>query len=214
MSRRPRAVVLGLLRHGTTDWNREGRLQGRAERALDPAEEARLRGAALPALPRFDAVRVSPLQRTRQTAAALATGMPGWPGATAEDSLVEMDWGAWEGCRPADLRRDPGSGFAAAEAQGLDLMPPGGESPRMVQDRLSRWLAVLDRPTLAVTHKGVIRALLALAHDWPMLGRAPAKLDWQALHAMLVVDGRPRPWCYNLPLVAAPARSGNGAGPA
>ena len=214
MSRQPSVVVLGLLRHGTTDWNREGRLQGRVERSLDPGEEARLRAAMLPVLPRFDAVRVSPLQRARQTAAALAIGIAGWPGAVPDEGLLEMDWGEWEGCRPADLRADPRSGFAAAEALGLDLLPPGGESPRMVQRRLAGWLATLDRPTLAVTHKGVIRALLAMAHDWPMLGRAPAKLDWQALHAMLVVDGRPRPWCYNLPLGAAPDPAGDGPGPA
>ncbi|MEQ8345752.1 MAG: histidine phosphatase family protein [Sneathiellaceae bacterium] len=195
-----RAIPLGLLRHGATDWNRSQRLQGRNDQPLRDDEAARLRRCALPPVPVFDQLLCSPLRRARETAAALGLDC------RVEPALVEMDWGAWEGQRPAELRAGGDPAFAAAEGRGLDLLPPGGESPRMVQHRLSAWLPGLDRPTLAVTHKGVIRALLALAHDWPMLGRAPARLDWQRLHVMLLVDGRLRPWCYNLPLAGeAPA---------
>jgi probable phosphoglycerate mutase len=49
------------------------------------------------------------------------------------------------------------------EAAGLDFRPPGGESPRDVQERLKPYLASLAGPTIAVTHKGVLRALYALA---------------------------------------------------
>src|SRR3546814_19659201 len=69
--------------------------------------------------------------------------------------------------------------MAAAEALGLDLRPPGGESPRQVQDRLKPWLAERSscgRDTIAVTHKGVIRALYALACGWDMTGPPPDKL--------------------------------------
>ena len=50
------------------------------------------------------------------------------------------------------------------EAAGLDFRPAGGESPRDVQDRLLPWLAGLRGPTVAVTHKGVIRALYCPGH--------------------------------------------------
>jgi len=33
-----------------------------------------------------------------------------------------------------------------------------------------------------VTHKGVIRALLALACGWDMTGEPPARLDWESAH--------------------------------
>ena len=44
-------------------------------------------------------------------------------------ALIEMDWGQWEGHRLADLRRRHGSRMSEMEALGLDLLPPGGESP-------------------------------------------------------------------------------------
>ncbi len=55
----------------------------------------------------------------------------------------------------------------------------------MVQARLAPWLARIGAagvPTIAVTHKGVIRALLGLATGWDFLGKPPARLDWSAVH--------------------------------
>jgi probable phosphoglycerate mutase len=75
--------------------------------------------------------------------------------------------------------------MAAAEAAGVDLRPPGGESPREVQARIRPMLAEIaerDRPTAAVTHKGVIRAVLALATGWDMRDKPPHRLDWSAAH--------------------------------
>jgi len=65
------------------------------------------------------------------------------------------------------------------ESLGLDFCPPGGESPRMVQQRIMPWLELigaLDYPVAAVTHRGVIRALTALASGWDMTGKEPHKL--------------------------------------
>jgi len=88
------------------------------------------------------------------------------------------------------------------------LHPPGGESPRAVQRRLAPLLAEIaatGRPTGGITHKGVIRALLALATGWTMAGRAPAELDWAAAHVFrLEPGGAPRVMRLNQPL-AAPA---------
>jgi probable phosphoglycerate mutase len=47
-------------------------------------------------------------------------------------------------------------------------------------------------PTLAVTHRGVIRALLAEATGWDMRGKPPAKLDWEAAH-LFVLDAHGKP---------------------
>ena len=100
-----------------------------------------------------------------------------------------MDWGAWEGESLAALRERLGEEMRDNEARGLDFMPPGGESPRRVTERLKPWLQELARagvPTLAVTHRGVIRAILAEATGWDMRGKPPAKLDWEAVHFFLL----------------------------
>jgi len=86
-------------------------------------------------------------------------------------------------------------------------MAPGGESPRGVWQRLRPWLAevaVRREPTLAITHRGVIRVVFAQALGWNMLGKPPAKLDWSAVHLFtLDDDGAPAVHRLNLPLAAA-----------
>jgi broad specificity phosphatase PhoE len=88
-----------------------------------------------------------------------------------------------------------GAPDAGHEPRGLDFRPPGGESPRAVIERIKPWLrqiAAAGVPTLAVTHRGVIRAILAEASGWDMRGKPPAKLDWRAVHFfMLDAQGRP-----------------------
>ena len=166
-------MTLALLRHGPTDWTAEGRIQGRADVRLSPAGRATVAGWRLP--PGWSARRwlVSPLARARETAAIL--------GATAsiDDRLVEMDWGGWEGRRLDDLRASLGEAMVAMEARGLDLRPPDGESPRDVATRLAPLVAGIGadgRDTVAVCHKGVIRAAVALATGWDMTGKAPVRV--------------------------------------
>ena len=168
------------LRHGPTDWNASGRLQGRADVALQSQARAWLGRCRLPVeVQGFEWVS-SPLSRARETARTLA-GCE----VAADDRLVEMDWGAWEGQSLDVLRRIHGSQMERNEARGLDFRPPGGESPREVQLRLRGWLrevAASGRSVIAVTHKGVMRAALSLACGWDMKGRAPVKVLWTHGH--------------------------------
>lgn len=164
-------IRLALLRHGPTDWNRDGRLQGRTDRPLLPEAAEALAALRLPApWDRADLV-ASPLDRARDTARAL-TGRD--PGIVPE--LTEMHWGDWEGQRGAELAADPASGFRHIEAWGWDYRPPGGETPAEVRARLLPWLGRLTAPTLAVTHIGVMRVLLAAAHGWDFDGPAPFRI--------------------------------------
>ena len=51
--------------------------------------------------------------------------------------------------------------------------------------RIGRWTASIaanGQPVVAVSHKATIRALLALATGWDMMGRPPHKFDWRCLH--------------------------------
>ena len=141
----------------------------------------------------------SPLRRARQTAALLGHGEAGVDG-----RLIEMSWGAWEGSRLAELRREMGATFSELEDRGLDFRAPGGETPREVQVRLRPLLAEIGgsgRDHLAVTHKAVIRAVYSLASGWPLLGKPPVRLEEFALHIFaLAPDGTPQEARLNLPL--------------
>ena len=197
-------TLLALIRHAPTTWNAEGRLQGQRDTPISPEGEAALAGWAPPsALAGFDWL-ASPLGRTMQTARALA----GRTVAT-DARLIEMDWGEWEGRTRRELSQSLGADFTENETRGLDFTPPGGESPRMVQARLRPLLAEIaaaGRPTVVVTHRGVIRAAVALATGWDFLGKPPVK----GLHGTynvlsLAADGAPSVMALDTPLDSAPA---------
>jgi probable phosphoglycerate mutase len=176
---------LALLRHADTAWSLEGRIQGRIDIPL-------LTGVSrtVPDCCRGMRVVTSPLRRCVETAALI-----GAPDAPREPRLIEMDWGDWQGESFAALRARLGAAMRENEERGLDFRPPGGESPRLVTERLRPWLMEIAQagvPTLAVTHRGVIRAILARACGWDMRGKPPAKLDWDAAHLFqLSADGAP-----------------------
>ncbi|MEO7940681.1 MAG: histidine phosphatase family protein [Burkholderiaceae bacterium] len=206
-------VTLALLRHGETPWSRDKRVQGRTDIGLTEAAAAALAASRLP--PQCDDMQVltSPLARCVQTATQL-----GLSTATVEPRLAEMSWGEWEGQRLVDLRAALGDTMVANEARGWDFMPPGGESPRLVWQRvqpcLAQW-AAQGQATLAVTHRGVIRVIFAQATGWDMLGKPPAKLDWGALHLFtLDAHGTPAILRLNQPLSgrAGPVQPESGAG--
>ena len=106
-----------------------------------------------------------------------------------------MDFGAWEGKSLVEVRADPAGDAASREAMGLDFKAPDGESPREVQARIQPLLArlaELERPTVLVTHKAVIRALYSLATGWTMIGKPPAKLRPNCAQVFrLQADGAP-----------------------
>ncbi|EWY40632.1 phosphoglycerate mutase [Skermanella stibiiresistens SB22] len=178
-----------ILRHGPTAWNTEGLIQGRTDVPLSPHGEGVVRTWVLPDRLRDRVWIASPLQRAAATAGLLGLSP------SLDARLVEMDWGVWEGRTLTDLRAELGDLMAAWEARGLDFRAPEGESPLDVQDRLRPWLAEVagrGEPTGAVAHKGVIRALYALAADWDMTDKPRHKLlDGCAHRFTLAPDGAP-----------------------
>lgn len=193
-------VTLALLRHAETPWSRDKRVQGRTDIGLTPVSAASLAARRLPAICNGMPVFTSPLARCTQTAAQLRLAP------TVEPRLIEMAWGRWEGRRLADLRAELGAAMAENEARGWDFMAPDGESPRRVWQRVGPWLmerASQREPTLAVTHRGVMRVIFAQATGWDMLGKPPAKLDWNALQLFTLDEaGMPTVQQLNLPLDA------------
>ncbi|MDE4274924.1 histidine phosphatase family protein [Phaeobacter gallaeciensis] len=183
-------IRLALLRHGHTDWNRAGRIQGRSDIALDDTARSELAAQALPAP--WDAADLwsSPLLRAAETAKLVAGRDP----QTAPE-LIEMDWGDWEGLRGIDLKADPKSGFRDIEHWGWDYRPPGGETPAEVWERIAPWLQRLTRDTVAVCHIGIMRMILARAYGWDFDGPAPFRIKRNRLF-VVEIDGdtlRPQP---------------------
>jgi len=194
-------VAFVLVRHAATAWNEEGRLQGMTDTVLSPRGEADARTWRLP-VPADGWKRFSsPLCRARRTAELLQPAVA----VTVEARLREMSFGAWEGRTLPELRETVGEAFIATENKGLDFQPPDGESPRAVMQRIAGWtaeIAAQGEPVVAITHKAAIRAVLALATGWDMMGRPPVKLDWRSAHFFLAgTDGTVRLDRANVSLV-------------
>ena len=176
---------LFILRHGPTDWNRAKRLQGRSDIAL--SEEGRYEVNKWRIPQQFEGFEwvTSPLIRAVETARLLGHD------AKVEASLTEMFWGDWEGMIWQELLSADDPELDANRARGLDFRPKGGESPREVQQRLSPWLGTLTGPTVAVSHKGVLQALYALATGWQMTDKSPDKILNACAHLFEIEQGKP-----------------------
>ena len=199
----PGPIDVVAIRHAPTAWNAAGRIQGHVDVPLSEDGRRALTRRRLPE--RFGSYRVhsSPLARAVETAALLGLDAP-----VLDRRLMEMDWGEWEGATRAVLAAADPDGVARNEARGPDFRPPGGESPREVQVRLLDWArsvaagsppgaarthrspaggvarsAIRSSPhVVAITHKGVIKALLGLARGWDLTGKSPVRLDWTRAH--------------------------------
>ena len=177
-------TALLLLRHGKTLWNEEKRLQGQTDIDLSPGGIKAVENWQLPDECQDYQALTSPLIRARHTAKILSLD------AKVEPRLTEMSWGAWEGQQFPDVRKRLGASWPAYQAKGLDFRPDGGESLREVQTRLLPWLRNIQQPTVAVTHKGIVQALHALATNWDMIGKPPIKFKDDCGHLFDVEKGR------------------------
>ncbi|MBL6854411.1 MAG: histidine phosphatase family protein, partial [Alphaproteobacteria bacterium] len=153
---------IAFLRHGPTDWNEEGRIQGRIDMPLSAAGRAKMAGLSPPA--GFEQARAftSPLGRARETAALL-----GFPDAIADARLAEHHWGEWEGLtREEILARDGADCFERA-GRAADFTPRGGESTRDLLARVASFIVDVarvprdadvpkeGRDVIAIAHRGV-----------------------------------------------------------
>ena len=183
---------IALLRHGRTEWNEAGRLQGRSDIPVSDSERERLATLALPPEWTDADILSSPLKRARETADILAKNP------IREDaSLIELNLGDWEGKRGVDLLADPASGYRHVEEWGWDGRPPNGETPRELLARIDPVLAGLERDTVIVSHINIMRVLLATAYDWHFDGEMPFRIKRNRLYVLRregsgwALDGEP-----------------------
>lgn len=192
---------IAFVRHGPTEWNAQGRIQGSIDMPLSAAGRAQMAKLMAPA--GFETARAftSPLGRARETAALL-----GYPDAVPDARLSEHHWGDWEGLtREEILARDGADAFTRA-GSAVDFTPKGGESTRDLLARVAGFLrdvAQDARPAIAIAHRGVLRSAYTLAAGWDMATPMPAKLDL-AMALVLDVDanGTARIAELNVPLQA------------
>lgn len=175
---------IALIRHGRTEWNAQGRVQGAIE--TDLSEEGRKILSDLRIPPPFDTARAfcSPQKRARQTAALLGLHP------VADARLREQSWGIWEGLTRTEMRLRDGDDCFKKNGIGLAFRPPGGEATFELVARVRSFLidvASEDSPAIAVAHLGVLRAAYALASGWDMAGE-PVGFDASAM-LILNVEG-------------------------
>lgn len=185
--------TLYFVRHGETDWNMQGRLQGSRDIPLNDHGRVqageiaqRLRDAAI--TPETLPFHVSPLVRTRETADILRhrLGMP-VHGYTLEPRLAELSFGKWEGMTWKEVRaHDPSA--PKRIKRGWHYTPPEGESYAMLAERLCPWLDTLTGDNVVVSHGGVARALIAMVCGVPSEDATQEDI-WQGRLLVLRKDG-------------------------
>lgn len=145
---------LFLVRHGETEWSRDGRHTSTSDLPLTAGGEAAA-AALAPTLAQhhFDLVLTSPRLRARRTAA-----LAGFAEATVEPDLAEWDYGDYEGLTTPQIRESvPGWTIWTHTT-------PGGESAAEVTERLDRVVRLVrdrDASVLVFAHGHSLRALAA-----------------------------------------------------
>ena len=135
------------VRHGETDWNAEGRLQGQADtdinvigRAQADRNGERLRDL-IGSAEDFDFV-ASPLRRTRETMERVRRAMGLDPaGYRVDPVLVEVHFGDWQGHTFAELEENQPGCTAPRALDKWNFRPPGtaSESYAMLRERVRPW---------------------------------------------------------------------------
>jgi broad specificity phosphatase PhoE len=170
--------VVYYIRHGETEWNAVGRLQGRQDIPLNALgrRQAANAGGILAGLIARDghdesslAFIASPLSRARLTMELVRQTMNLSPDDYAlDDRLREISYGRWEGSTLAQMQAADPELFARRQADKWTVPPPDGESYGQVQARVRDWYDSLKADTVAVAHGGTARALMvALGIETP-----------------------------------------------
>jgi broad specificity phosphatase PhoE len=141
-----------LVRHGETEWSRDGRHTSVTDLPLTERGEEVARALADRLAGDFDLVLTSPRQRARTTAR-----LSGHPEAEPDDDLAEWAYGDYEGVTTDEIRETvPGWSVWTHPS-------PGGESAQEVSVRLDR---IVERAqghdrTLVFAHGHSLRVLTA-----------------------------------------------------
>ncbi|MDR1328827.1 MAG: histidine phosphatase family protein [Oscillospiraceae bacterium] len=181
-----------LVRHGETDWNRAGKLQGLENIPLNAVGEAQAKSVSefLAAYGKWDSIISSPLKRARKTAEIISAKLG--IAVRENDLLRERDYGASSGltARERKIKFPDGGEMSAA----------GWEAAESVRGRVVTVLSAITgsgerKNTIIVAHGGVINSALAYVSNGEM-GTGKTKLA-NACVSVLVCDGELKIEFYN-----------------
>jgi broad specificity phosphatase PhoE len=152
-----------LARHGETDANAEGRVQGTIDPPLNDRGREQARELAREASGLgLRALYTSQLRRARETADIIGAELGLVPRVDAR--FAESDRGEWEGRLAAEIKAEDPEAWAGSLAVETRFRFPGGESLEEHAARVEAGLAEVARgplPALVVCHGGTIRRALA-----------------------------------------------------
>ncbi len=159
-----RALSVTLIRHGETEWNRAGRLQGASDSPLTGvgvkqciACGQRLKDS------RFDLAISSPLPRAVRTAELVLEQMSAPPPLQHDPRLAERSFGDWEGLSWSEIEQKFPNQLRSADANPRYAMP-GGESRQQVLDRALAFFGELSKrkceSVLIVTHSATATLMI------------------------------------------------------
>jgi broad specificity phosphatase PhoE len=165
----PRPTIY-YIRHGETEWNALGRLQGTRDIPLNElgrvqATQAGNILAELLAHDGHDRTRIpyvaSPLIRARATMELVreTLTLPA-EGYGLDDRLREIGYGKWEGFTLPEMEAADPLFYARRQTEKWALAPEGGETYADVERRVRAWYDTVTTDTVAVAHGGTARALM------------------------------------------------------
>ena len=152
-----------LVRHGETDWNQAGLLQGQTDIALNAQglEQAREAAERLKEVP-FEIAFCSPLIRAKRTAETIIGDRK--ITLTTDERLRELNFGPWEG---VDIRTIKDAASQPFTNPGSYIPPEGAESFAQLYKRSGEFVDQVLLPlegtyetVLVVAHGGVNRSIL------------------------------------------------------
>ncbi len=186
------APTIYYIRHGETEWNADGRLQGTRDIPLNDLGRKQAVDAGAILADRFArdgrseqslAFVASPLGRARSTM-ELVRGALELPPAdySIDDRLREIGYGDWEGSTLKQMQASDPEVFAKRQADKWTVPPPGGESYAAVQIRMRDWYDSLLVDTVAVAHGGTARALMVALGIETSAGAADLTIEQGAVY--------------------------------
>ncbi len=162
-------IVIYLVRHGQTVWNRADRRQGQRDSPLTMRgiNQARAVGHLLNDLLGEAVLPIvsSPLGRAWQTAVIIAEVRGVATGEITHDQrLAEVSYGRWEGLTTTQIRETDPEVWKHRQTDRWSIPAPGGESNADLQQRVGAWHSERDRTKdiIVVGHGALNRALVGL----------------------------------------------------
>ena len=168
----PGPQFLVFIRHGQTDWNAEGRMQGQKDIPLNSVGEGQASGNGKRLAEFLKAEGIdpasldfvsSPLGRTRRTMDLVRAHLDvAGTEYRLEPEVREITFGDWEGSTLEELAVEFPEKVAERRANKWGFVPPNGESYQMLTGRIEAWLRTVQQPTVVVAHGGVFRIVRGL----------------------------------------------------